>query len=129
APEQAAGVRRLSTAVDVYALGAILYEMLTGRPPFEADTTLETLLMVRNEEPVRPAVLQPGIDRDLETICLKCLHKDPDRRYASAETLAEDLERCVAGEPIRARQSTAIERAVRWSKRHPALATVAAAAV
>jgi predicted Ser/Thr protein kinase len=103
APEQARADKLLSTAVDIYGLGAILYELLTSRPPFQAETPLEVLVQVQTMEPVRPRMLQPDADRDLETICLKCLEKDPQQRYGSAEELAEDLERVVRHEPIRAR--------------------------
>ncbi len=117
-PEQADG-RPADRAVDVYALGAILYECITGRPPFQAATPLETLEQVRREEPPRPSRLQPKIPRELQTICLKCLEKDPRRRYASAGELAEDLGRFLRGESILARPVGAVGRAWKWSKREP----------
>jgi WD40 repeat protein len=122
APEQARGEKGLSVAADVYSLGAILYELLTGRPPFQAATPLDTVLQVLDKEPERPRSIAPRIDRDLETICLKCLDKDPKRRYESAAGLADDLERWLAGETIAARRSSAWERGIRWAKRRPALA-------
>jgi WD40 repeat protein len=127
APEQAGGrSREVGPAADVYALGAILYEMLTGRPPFLGQTVLETLEQVRWHEPVPPGALRPQVPRDLETICLHCLHKESQRRYASAQALAEDLRRFRAGEPIQARPVGVVERLLKWGQRHPAIASLTA---
>jgi WD40 repeat protein len=126
APEQAGGKAGLTTSTDVYGLGAILYELLTGRPPFRGDTALDTLLQVLEREPERPRDLNPDLDPDLETVCLKCLEKDAHRRYGSAEELAEDLERWLAGEPIEARPTGAWERTRKWVRRRPALAALVA---
>jgi serine/threonine-protein kinase len=125
-PEQAAGKKELTTAADVYSLGAILYECLTGQPPFQAESPLETLFQVMDREPVLPRSLQPTIARDLETICLKCLAKEPRQRYSSAEALAEDLECWLAHEPILARPTPTWERAVLWARRRPLVASLAA---
>ncbi|MGD0094842.1 MAG: protein kinase, partial [Planctomycetota bacterium] len=129
-PEQASGQAKfLTTAADTYGLGAILYEMLTAHPPFKAATALSTLMKVRNDEPVAPRKLNPRVDRDLEIICLKCLEKDPAKRYASAEALAEDLERWAKNEPIVARASSPWERLVKWVRRRPMAAALVAVSV
>ena len=128
APEQARGDKSaIGPATDVYALGAILYECLTGRPPFRAETSTATLQQVLVEEPVPPAQLNPRIPLDAETICLKCLEKDPRERYVSAAALADDLHRFERGDPITARPLGRLERMARWTRRHPAHALVLAA--
>jgi serine/threonine protein kinase len=124
APEQAQGKKGVGPAADIYALGAILYECLTGRPPFKAATSLDTILQVMNDDPVSPRQLNTSVPRDLETVCLKCLEKQPERRYASAQELADDLGRFLAGEPIQGRRPSRIEQAWRWVQRNPTASTI-----
>ncbi len=127
APEQAAGLtKNVGPAADTYALGAMLYEMLTGRPPFRGTTVMETLQQVQFIEPVQPRRLQPNAPLDLQTICLKCLNKQPNKRYASAEALADDLRAYLENRPIKARPTSAIERVFKWMRRQPMQAALAA---
>jgi len=140
APEQAQGnppqgaavsspprwAAELTTAIDVYGLGAVLYHLLTGQPPFAGGTSYETIRLLLETEPRQPRLLNAKVDRDLSTICLKCLEKDPKRRYSSALALAEDLERWLKHEPIRARPSGILSRGRKWARRKPAIAAVLA---
>ena len=130
APEQVSGKQSAqSPASDIYSLGVILYECLTGTRPFQADTVAQTLAMIETATPVSPRLLQPGVNRDLETICLKCLSKDPGHRYPTALAMAEDLRRFLEGRSITARPTPAITRLFRWSRRNRALATAIVASM
>jgi eukaryotic-like serine/threonine-protein kinase len=130
APEQAKGKNKeVGPAADIYALGSILYDLLTGLPPFKGSTIMETLEMVVNREPVPPRKINALVPGDLSTICLKCLEKDPAKRYATAGDLAEDLRRYLEGEPIQARPCTWIERTLKWTRRRPAAAMLVAVSV
>ena len=130
APEQAVGNNAaVSSATDVYGLGAVLYQLLTGQPPFAGGATYETIKLLLDTEPRQPRLLNPKIDRDLSTICLKCLEKDPKRRYSSALALAEDLERWLKHEPIQARHTGVLARGRKWVQRNPTSALLAASLI
>jgi eukaryotic-like serine/threonine-protein kinase len=130
APEQARGQSKsVGPSADIYALGAILYECLTGRPPFLAPNAIDTIYLVVHEEPVKPSAWSPKLPQDLETICLKCLEKVPEKRYSTAKALAEDLEAFLDNRPIKARPVGLVERAVKWAKRRPAQAALAGTVV
>ncbi len=127
APEQAQGkTRAIGPALDIYSLGAMLYELLTGQPPFRAETASEMVLLLISQDPVPPSRLNAKVPRDIETICMKCLEKDPSRRYATAGELAADLGRFLNGEPVKARPVGAMERSLRWVRRRPSQATLLA---
>src|SRR5947207_1438894 len=130
APEQAVGNNAAISAItDVYGIGAVLYQLLTGHPPFAGGTTYETIKLLLDTEPRKPRLWNPKIDRDLSTICLKCLEKDPKRRYPSALALAEDLERWLKHEPILARHTGIIGRSGKWVRRNPTRALLAGSLV
>src|SRR5207253_3778137 len=120
APEQAVGNNsQVTSSTDVYGLGAVFYQLLTGHPPFAGGTTYETIKLLLDTEPRQPRLWNPKIDRDLSTICLKCLEQDPQRRYSSALALAEDLERWLKHEPIQARHTSVLARGTKWMRRNP----------
>jgi eukaryotic-like serine/threonine-protein kinase len=129
-PEQAQGLsKNVGPTADVYALGAILYETLTGRPPFKGTSPLDTVMQVLHDEPVPPSRLSPHVPRDLETICLKCLTKEPHRRYSTALALAEDLDRYLANQPVRARRTPPLEKGLKWARRRPTYSALGAVGI
>src|SRR3954447_19851981 len=130
APEQAMGNNAaVSSVTDIYGLGAVLYQLLTGQPPFAGGATYETIKLLLDTEPRPLRLLNPKVDRDLSTICLKCLEKEPKRRYPSARALAEDLDRWLKHEPIAARRTGPLTRAGKWVRRNPTSALLAASLV
>jgi serine/threonine protein kinase len=129
APEQAGQSKHIGPAADVYALGAILYELLTGQPPFQGATSVDIIMQVVSDDPVAPRLLRPSVPADLEAICLKCLHKDPSKRYPSARALAKDLRRFVEDEPVRARRSRPWDLALKWARDNPTIAILVAVIV
>src|SRR5438045_526391 len=130
APEQPVGNNAAISAItDVYGIGAVLYQLLTGHPPFAGGTTYETIKLLLDTEPRRPRLWNTRIDRDVSTICLKCLEKDPKRRYSSALALAEDLERWLRHEPILARRTGTFARGKKWVQRNPTGALLAASLI
>src|SRR5260370_17721597 len=127
AREQAVGNNaRVTSATDIYGLGEVLYKQLTGHPPFAGGTTFEPVRLLLDTEPRKPRLLNPKVDRDLATICLKCLEKDPQRRYSSALALAEDLERWLKHQPIRARRTGLVTAGRKWVRRNPSIPVIAA---